>query len=101
MPKHRAPRERLASAQQWDTAIANELRATLLWRGITQKQIVDVLGAANPNYVSRRVRGEYPMTAGELMVVADFFNEDVGALLTRAKHNAKHPPHGNSAMQVA
>jgi DNA-binding Xre family transcriptional regulator len=94
-----APRERL-SLTEWETAIPSEVRATLAWRRIPQKELVDALGLEQ-SYLSRRINGKARMTPGELLAICDFLNEDIGALLSRAKHNAKHPPHGEPAMRVA
>jgi DNA-binding Xre family transcriptional regulator len=93
----RAPRERL-TLREWEVAVPIEIRATLAYRRIPQSELVDALGVEQ-SWLSRRITGKVKMTPGELLAICDFLNEDVGAVLSRAKHNAKHPPHGDPPTQ--
>jgi predicted XRE-type DNA-binding protein len=85
--KTRAPRERLTQ-EQWQQAIADELRAIMARKKIMQKDIMGVLGVHDPSYVSRRMNGIMPMSVPELVVLCDYLDEDITVVMSRAKENA-------------
>jgi transcriptional regulator with XRE-family HTH domain len=90
MAKGRAPRKRLTE-EQWQEAIAAELRATLAARKIMQKDLSRALGVRDPSWISRRLSGEIPISAATLLVISDFMDEDIDAVLSRAKGRATNP----------
>jgi transcriptional regulator with XRE-family HTH domain len=77
--------------EQWQVAIADELRATMARKRIMQKDIMRVLGVHDPSYVSRRMNGIVAMSAPELVVLCDYFDEDITQVMSRAKDNATNP----------
>jgi hypothetical protein len=85
--KTRAPRERLTQ-EQWQQAIAGELRAIMARKKIMQKDIMGILGIHEPSYISRRMNGTMPLTVPELVVLCDYFDEDITVVMTRAKEYA-------------
>lgn len=85
--KARAPRERLTQ-EQWQQAIAGELRAIMARKRIMQKDIMGILGVHEPSYISRRMNGAMPLTVPELVVLCDYFDEDITVVMSRAKENA-------------
>jgi hypothetical protein len=71
--------------EEWQAAIAGELRAEMAARRIQQKDLMRVLGGTDQSSVSRRMNGLVPISAPELMVVADYIGADITVFLTRAK----------------
>jgi transcriptional regulator with XRE-family HTH domain len=76
--------------EQWQQAIADELRAMMARKRIMQKDIMGVLGIHDPSYISRRMNGIMPLTVPELVVLCDYLDEDITAVMTRAKENATY-----------
>jgi transcriptional regulator with XRE-family HTH domain len=90
MAKRRAPRKRLTE-EQWQVAIAAELRATMAAKRVMQKDLMRALGVSDPSWISRRLAGTVPISAATLLVVADYMDEDITAVMTRAKDRATNP----------
>ena len=84
MATRRAPRKTLTQ-DEWQAAIAGQLRAEMAAERILQKDLMRVLGVTDPSLVSRRLNGLVPISAAELMVVADYIGVDITVFLTRAK----------------
>lgn len=60
--------------------VASAVRAEVARRNVVQSQLADVLGVPQAA-VSRRLRGKTPITAAELLAIADFLGVPGSALL--------------------
>ena len=58
---------------------------------IMAKDLSRAIGISDPSWMSRRLSGTVPIDAATLLVVADFMDEDVAAVLGRAKDRATNP----------
>ena len=87
MARRRAPHKRL-TRDQWQQAIAAELRATMAAKQILQKDLMRAIGVTDPSWISRRLSGSVPIDAATLLVVADYMDEDITAVMSRAKDRA-------------
>jgi transcriptional regulator with XRE-family HTH domain len=90
MARRTAPRKRL-TRDQWQQALAAELRATMARKQILQKDLSRAIGETDPSWISRRLSGSVPIDAATLLVIADYMDEDITAVMTRAKDNATNP----------
>src|SRR4249920_1485209 len=90
MARRRAPHKRLTE-DQWQQAIAAELRATMAAKQIMQKDLMRALGVTDPSWISRRLSGTVPISAATLLVVADYMDEDITTVMSRAKDRATNP----------
>ena len=100
MARRKAPHKRLTE-EQWQRAIAAELRATMARKQILQKDLSRAIGETDPSWISRRLSGSVPISAATLVVVADYMDEDITAVMTRAKDSATYPCMSHSASEGA
>jgi transcriptional regulator with XRE-family HTH domain len=100
MARRRAPHKRLTE-DQWQQAIAAELRATMAAKQIMQKDLMRALGVSDPSWISRRLSGTVPISAATLLVVADYMDEDITQVMSRAKDRATNPCLSHSPRESA
>lgn len=73
--------------------VAEEVRALMGRRSVTQMQLVEVLRVSQTG-VSRRLRGLTPFDANELGELADYFEVDAAELVGGSRN--PHPDPGSS-----
>lgn len=88
-----------------DTAVAGEIRAARARRQMTQLELAEALRIRigvelDQTAISRRIRGETPWTAGELIAVCDALDEDIARVFT-AGREALHGRMRKSARKAA
>jgi transcriptional regulator with XRE-family HTH domain len=57
---------------------------------ILQQDLMRAIGVTDPSWISRRLSGKVPIDAATLMVVADYMDEDITQVMSRAKDNATY-----------
>lgn len=70
----------LPQRQPLTVQVAEEVRALMARRHVTQMQLRDVLGVSQSG-ISNRIRGRVPFDANEIGLLADFFQVDPADLL--------------------
>lgn len=77
---------------QWQAAIAAEVRAQMAARRITDRQLAARLGIET-HVLSKRKLGRVPFRLGEFLKICDIMGADVTEVLMSAKARASHHSH--------